>query len=30
MTEQFVPEIYTPLKTSVVGPPAVARQVGGN
>ncbi len=29
MTEQFVPEIYTPLKTSVVGPPAVARQVGG-
>ncbi|KRM21158.1 hypothetical protein [Latilactobacillus graminis] len=29
MTNQFIPEIYTPLKTSVVGPPAVARQVGG-
>lgn len=29
MTEKFVPEIYTPLKTSVVGPPAIARQVGG-
>ncbi|MEJ1321067.1 hydrolase [Latilactobacillus sakei] len=29
MTEKFIPEIYTPLKTSVVGPPAIARQVGG-
>lgn len=29
MSEKFVPEIYTPLKTSVVGPPAIARQVGG-
>ncbi len=29
MTEPFIPEIYTPLKTSVIGPPAIARQVGG-
>lgn len=29
MMEEFVPEIYTPLKTSVVGPPNVARKVGG-
>lgn len=27
--DKFVPEIYTPLKSSVVGPPALARQVGG-
>lgn len=29
MVEKFVPEIFTPLKSSVVEPPAVARKVGG-